>query len=375
MGFYVVLDRPFDPVLDWVLLDDAVDFLADSVGRAGAIGAAVAASSLLAVGRAGRCMTLSVLRLARVVARHRDRRDRAASRCSASPGSPARCSACRSCPGVPVAASSAAALVYDRVLQVRAGLRDRQAFAAEAAVDAFRDTPGDQLLTALRGKDVIIAFVESYGRDAVEDPEFAPQVGAVLDAGTRGWRAAGFASRSAFLTSPTAGGGSWLAHATLLSGLWIDNQQRYRNLVASDRLTLNGAFRRAGWRTVGVMPAHHPGLAGGRVLRLRPDLRRAQTSATAARSSASRRCPTSTPWPPSSAPERAGPNRAPVMAEIAARLQPRALDAAARGSSTGTTSATARSSTAMAAGRRRPDEVCRDPARSAPTTGSPSSTR
>ena len=77
----------------------------------------------------------------------------------------------------------------------------------------------------------------------------------MLDAGTRRLRAAGFAARSAFLTSPTSGGGSWLAHSTLLSGLWIDNQQRYHNLVASDRLTLNGAFRRAGWRTVGVMPA------------------------------------------------------------------------------------------------------------------------
>ena len=51
------------------------------------------------------------------------------------------------------------------------------------------------------------------------------------------------------------GGGSWLAHATLLSGLWIDNQQRYRTLVSSDRLTLTSAFQRAGWRTVGVEPA------------------------------------------------------------------------------------------------------------------------
>jgi hypothetical protein len=75
-----------------------------------------------------------------------------------------------------------------------------------------------------------------------------------LDAGSRRLAAAGFAGRSAFLTSPTAGGGSVLAHSTLLSGLWIDNQQRYRNLVAGDRLTLNEAFHEAGWRSVGVMP-------------------------------------------------------------------------------------------------------------------------
>ena len=103
---------------------------------------------------------------------------------------------------------------------------------------------------------MMIAFVESYGRDAVEDPEFASQVGAVLDAGDRRLRGAGFGSRSAFLTSPTAGGSSWLAHATLLSGLWINNQQRYDDLASSHRLTLTKAFRRASWRTVGVMPGN-----------------------------------------------------------------------------------------------------------------------
>jgi hypothetical protein len=82
----------------------------------------------------------------------------------------------------------------------------------------------------------------------------APQVDAVLEAGTSRLNAAGYASRSGFLTSPTAGGGSWLAHSTLLSGLWINNQQRYNNLVTTDRLTLNAAFGRADWRTVAIMP-------------------------------------------------------------------------------------------------------------------------
>jgi hypothetical protein len=158
-------------------------------------------------------------------------------------------------PGVPVADTSASTLTYNRALEARASLQDRQTFAAQAAIDPFRNASGNQLLTSLRGKDVIVAYVESYGRVAIEDPELAPQVGAVLDAGNRRLRAAGFDSRSALLTSSTAGGGSWLAHSTLLCGLWIDNQRRYNDLVTSDRLTLNGAFHRAGWRTVGVMPA------------------------------------------------------------------------------------------------------------------------
>ncbi|WP_407952101.1 LTA synthase family protein [Plantactinospora sonchi] len=250
MGFYTAFDRQFDPLIDWMLLDDGVNFLTDAVGRAGAIGA-VAGAVLLAVGLPV-LMTLAMLRLARTVVRHRRLTSRAGLAVGAAWVVCAVLGA-QVVPDLPVASKSAGGLAYHRVLQVHEGILDREKFAAETAVDAFQDTPGSELLTALRGKDVIIAFVESYGRDAVEEPEFA-QVGAVLDDGTRRLAAAGYGTRSAFLTSPTAGGGSWLAHATLLSGAWADNQQRYQSLLATDRLTLNGAFRRAGWRTVTVMP-------------------------------------------------------------------------------------------------------------------------
>jgi hypothetical protein len=69
-------------------------------------------------------------------------------------------------------------------------------------------------------------------------------------------RAAGFSARSGWLTSPTFGGISWLAHSTMQSGLWVDSQQRYDQLVASNRFTLSKAFKRAGWRTVDEVPAN-----------------------------------------------------------------------------------------------------------------------
>jgi hypothetical protein len=251
MGFYSTLARPFDLVLDWVLFDDAFAFLTESAGRAGAIGAVVVlvllAAALVVL------LALSVLRLNRLVVRRRVAAARGV-RVLGLGWLVCALLGAQFVSGTPIAASSAAHLVYDRARQVRAGVQDQQVFAAEATGDAFQDTPGDQLLTALSGKDVILTFVESYGRDAVENPAIAPGVATVLDDGDRRLAAAGFAARSAFLTSPTFGGGSWLAHATFLSGLWIDNEQRYRNLVSSDRLTLPGAFRRANWRTVGVMP-------------------------------------------------------------------------------------------------------------------------
>ncbi|MFE0201538.1 sulfatase, partial [[Kitasatospora] papulosa] len=156
---------------------------------------------------------------------------------------------------VPVAAGGSAEFLQDRVQQLRAGLRDKGEFAGESAADAFAGVPADRLLTGLRGKDVLFAFIESYGRSAVQDPEMGPRVSAFLADTDRRLRAAGWSSRSAFLTSPTYGGGSWLAHSTFNSGLWIKNQQRYRNLTSSDRMTLTSAFRKTGaWRTVGIMP-------------------------------------------------------------------------------------------------------------------------
>jgi len=84
---------------------------------------------------------------------------------------------------------------------------------------------------------------------------FSPGVDAVLRSSTGALARAGFSARSAFLDSPTFGGISWLAHSTLQSGLWVDNPQRYDQLMNSDRFTLSDAFGKAGWRTVSDIPS------------------------------------------------------------------------------------------------------------------------
>ena len=251
LGFYSVLDRPFDLVLDWILFDDAESFLRDLFGPVGAtaavIGVGVLVLALLVL------MALAVVRLSHLMVRH----SVATTRTTLVLGTVwVTCMALGvQIAGVPVASRSAAELVNSHVNLVSEGLKDERVFAKEASVDAFRDTPPDQLLTGLRGKDVIFAFIESYGRSAVEDPAMASQVGTVLDDGTSRLKAAGYSSRSGFLTSPVAGAGSWLAHSTFLSGMWIKNQQRYRSVTSSDRMTLTSAFRSTGdWRTVGIMP-------------------------------------------------------------------------------------------------------------------------
>jgi hypothetical protein len=251
MAFFAVLAREFDPVNDWVLFSDGYGFLQDSIGKTAAFGAAAGAIVLAAAILT--FMTLSMRRLTRLLAAHKSttRHTVFAFGCA---WVVLTVLGVQIVGGIPVAARSAADLARDTALKVPQDIADRNKFDAEVKVDAFRNLPDNQLLTGLRGKDVIISFVESYGRDAVENPEFDQQVLAELKAGDAKLASKGFSARTGFLTSSTAGGGSWLAHSTLLSGLWINNQQRYRSLVSTDRLTLTRAFKRAGYRTVGVEP-------------------------------------------------------------------------------------------------------------------------
>ncbi|RAK28013.1 phosphoglycerol transferase MdoB-like AlkP superfamily enzyme [Actinoplanes lutulentus] len=251
MGWFETLNRPFDPVLDWILFDDTYGFIRESYGQASAY--AVAAGAVLLAVAALALTTWAVLRLSSLIGRHRRVSAYTAGGITAL-WLVALLTGIQVVPKIPVAARSSATYAYDRARQAKAGIGNNINFKKEIKNDPFADTPGDQLLTGLAGKDVIFSFVESYGRNAVEAPELAPGVDAVLDKGTTSLTQAGFAARSGWLTSPTFGGNSWLAHSTLLSGLWINNQSRYRNLTASDRLTLTSAFKRAQWDTVSVMP-------------------------------------------------------------------------------------------------------------------------
>ncbi|OLZ52661.1 sulfatase [Amycolatopsis coloradensis] len=253
IGFGLALDRRFDPVFDWGVLGNGVDLLGTSIGRTGAIATFLGLTLLAVVVLV--LVALAVLRLSRVAAGHRTASARVVATLSVI-WIVCAVFGVQLAPGQPLASRSAVAYAYEDLRQVRAGIRDREAFAEEVAVDAFRDTPPSGLLNALRGKDVLFTFVESYGRVAVQDSDIAPKVDAVLDAGTARLESAGYGSRSAFLTSPTTSAGSWLAHSTFQSGVWVDSQHRYDDFVKSDRFTLGGAFERAGWDTVGVVPAH-----------------------------------------------------------------------------------------------------------------------
>jgi hypothetical protein len=252
-GFLDVLGRRFNPVLDWSLFHDGFNALTETNGRGTAIGAAIAAILLsLAILV---LVTLAVVRLAKVTARYAGPARRTLVGLTAVWVALAL-TGVTLYPNNPVAADSAAALAKTTAKAIPAAIRDEQAFNQASHNDPYAAVPANQRLAGLDGKDFVISVVESYGRSALTTPGMKAIVEPVLTQGTQTLAAKGYYAKSGWLTSSTFGGGSWLAHGSFQSGLWIDSTQRYRQLIASNRLTITSAFHQAGWQTYGFEPGN-----------------------------------------------------------------------------------------------------------------------
>jgi phosphatidylglycerophosphate synthase len=250
--FVTAVARPFDPVGDLGNLQTGVETMRDALGRSEAnmvmVGGGALAVALL-VGT-----TLALFRLTRVAAGNR----RWSLRAVAALGAVwllFSVSGAQLLSHTPIASTSAADFVVREVRTVQADIHDSAVFANQIRYDRFRNAPGEELLAGLRGKDVLLVFVESYGQVSVQGSSFSPAIDALLNNGTDRLRAAGFVARSAFADAPGFGGISWLGHSTLQSGAWANSQRRYNQLVGSHRFTLTDAFNRAGWRTINFAPA------------------------------------------------------------------------------------------------------------------------
>ncbi|OLP55683.1 sulfatase [Rhizobium rhizosphaerae] len=146
------------------------------------------------------------------------------------------------------------AYLTERLALMVRSARDMQHFETTLAA-GIGPKRGEGLFSGLKGQDVVLIFFESYGRSAIEDPRYAARTGARLSAVETELGAVGLASASGWVTSPTVGGLSWLAHGTLLSGLWVDSQARHDRLMISGQPSLNRLFAQAGWLSAAVMPA------------------------------------------------------------------------------------------------------------------------
>jgi hypothetical protein len=244
------LGRPFHPMLDVHLVGALFELLAGAVGRACAVALAMAA---VLAWIASMVVAYRAIGTLRAPERLRSRMAAAAAVSAIVVGVLHASASAGWAPAITTADTSRSARAHLQVL--RESLADRERFQAEPGDDAFAQVDSERLLARLRGIDVLFLFVESYGRSTLERQPYAPVVQRTLGDFTKAAEAAGFHSRSAWATAPVHGGQSWLAHGTLLAGSRLDSQRRYESLIASDRPTLVGDFRRAGWRTLAVLPA------------------------------------------------------------------------------------------------------------------------
>jgi Sulfatase len=109
-------------------------------------------------------------------------------------------------------------------------------------------------LGRVKGADVLLVFLESYGAVSWDRPALVEALAASrthLDADIRD---TGRRVVSALVESTTFGGKSWLAHISLLSGTEVRDEQTSVRLMSQRRETLVSAFSRQGYRTVAIMP-------------------------------------------------------------------------------------------------------------------------
>ena len=255
-AFFLEIGRPFNPVFGSADIGPAVGVVRDTIGatRTNIALAGLGLGLILLVG----AITAASIHLTTVAARHRRATVRGLAALTVVWALCAGLSL-QLVPGSPVASTSDASLAVAQVRFTQAALRDERRFEQVLRrSDPEASVPASDLLTGLRGKDVIIAFVESYGQAAVQGTKFSPGVNAALRQDNASLARAGWSTRSAWLNSPGFGGVSQLAHSTLQSGLWVDTELRYAKLVASHRFTLSDAFDKAGWRTASDSPEDDP---------------------------------------------------------------------------------------------------------------------
>jgi hypothetical protein len=247
MAAHMIFARAFNPVLDAYLLSDGFHLLGSSIGYPATV--MVSILMLLTVGLVIAACWLSLMRIRLLLWRFPTRWTGGALLTALLIWSAMAAS------GSTLTSRYFHDQLVSHTFNAVNSLVELRAFREIVNEDVYTHVPGEQLFGALQGKDVLVVFLESYGRVLLDSPRYADAIRPALERAGSTLSAQGYASSSAFLASSTIGGLSWLAHGTAMSGLWIDSQLRYDALMMSQRPTLIRLFQRAGWRTVGVMPA------------------------------------------------------------------------------------------------------------------------
>ena len=254
LGSYIAFDRAFSPLVELHLLGDGWNLASGVIGRGQAALAVAAALGALALLCAATWWATGALARARGT---RQRATIAVAGLALAAGALGLAGE-RLLPERDLDAPAGADLVpelVDRTRRMARSIADQREFVAALEADPVGAGDDAPAFAALAGRDVVVVFVEAYGRSALELERFSGSTLEALDGFEARVAGAGLHVASGWLSSPIRGGRSWLAQASFAAGLTVDDQARFDRLLGSERRSLNRLFDAAGWRTSASMPA------------------------------------------------------------------------------------------------------------------------
>lgn len=239
LAMHQALGRGFNTVADMPLIPASMNLIAGSFGQLAAVGAALAAII------AGCCLLWLIWWATGVWATQKWQPHRRL----------AMLAVCAVALILPLAGQGAvenANYALSRIQLARQTVADLRNLRRAAAEDPYAGQAGllDQI-----DRDVLVIFVESYGRASFDVEFLAERHRDTLQRAQARLEGAGLSVRSGFLSAPTQGGQSWLSHASFANGLWVSDQTRYRAVLASGRQSIFHLAGKAGFETAAVMPA------------------------------------------------------------------------------------------------------------------------
>ena len=141
---------------------------------------------------------------------------------------------------------------FDLLASAASSQRIARALPATTVVDGALASANSRALEGLQGRDVYLVFLESVGAVVYDDERAVRLLGPARERLAGDIAAAGLQVVSAFVRSPTIGGGSDLAHVSLLAGMDLADPRRHDLLLTTTRPSLISVFRSHGYQTFGM---------------------------------------------------------------------------------------------------------------------------
>ncbi len=124
-----------------------------------------------------------------------------------------------------------------------------------APAERAEDEPAEEFtLPGIRDRDIYVFVIEAYGKAAFSRDSLYAELEPSYDALATVLRNRGYEIRSHFIEAPVAGGFSWLAEATFLTGQNIDVEPKFEALLESGSGSLTRMLHDYGYYTMMVRP-------------------------------------------------------------------------------------------------------------------------